>query len=148
MARPDAGRERLRRLVGHVTLSRPHNSANHAPCWPGAAGTAAGSCTAQADDPRKALADRYSFVAPSRFEREQWATGLVDHLEEHGYAVAAGVLDSDEIATTYSLLFDHIEERSGTLFPDNPVSRTDSLSWGGVSTHKEPLPQLDSQGDP
>ena len=83
------------------------------------------------DDPRQALADRYKFVEVPRFERKDWSTGLVQHLEEHGFAVAAGVLDAQEIANTYSLLFDHIEARSAALFPDSPVSRDDATTWAG-----------------
>jgi hypothetical protein len=92
---------------------------------------AADSVTPAATDPRQALADRYVFTEVPRFSREQWSTGLVQHLEEHGFAVAAGVLDDEEVATTHGLLFDHIEERSAALFPDRPVSRDDPLSWGG-----------------
>eukprot|EP01043_Picozoa_sp_COSAG02_P064381 COSAG02_NODE_9394_length_2231_cov_1.353189_1_plen_420_part_00 len=121
-----AWRIRLHALTSHLTA--PNTATLKS------ARTGAGAATPRAlptDDPRQALADRYKFAEVPRFERNEWGTGLVQHLEEHGFAVAAGVLDAQEIANTYSLLFDHIEARSAALFPDRPVSRDDASTWGG-----------------
>ena len=46
-------------------------------------------------------------------------------------AVAAGVLDAEEVATATSLIWDHVEARSAAAYPDRPVSRGDPASWGG-----------------
>ena len=37
------------------------------------------------------LARRYTFIRPPRFGPDEWGTKLVDHLREHGFAVASGV---------------------------------------------------------
>ena len=40
---------------------------------------------AEATDPRQAQAERYVFTEVPRFQRDEWGSGLVQHLEEHGF---------------------------------------------------------------
>jgi len=74
------------------------------------------------------LARRYHFTAAPRFGPEDWGTGLREHLREHGFAVASGVMDPGECGQCMDMLWGHVEDRGRKL--GLAVDRADPSTWG------------------
>lgn len=66
---------------------------------------------------------------PERFDVGTQQAELLQHLEQHGYAVVAAVADSEQIAHSKSLMWDFLE---GAV-PGSGVDRHEPESWGSAS---------------
>jgi hypothetical protein len=66
-------------------------------------------------------------IHPPRFELDTQQSEFSQYLDEHGYAVVAGVANDEQVEEAKSLMWDYLE-----AIPNTKVKRDDVNSWGIV----------------